>query len=199
MELSPLAKERLAKISDLSPEEKKKLRVSEDVVSLISNFFTGKLDADGLWLELKRFKEDGKDFMIKEAQYRILKAITLGSNAVDFERSRSAILGCETLKEQNKYSGIELNLSSIDNLRHQYQQEQETHFNSMKDNIRGQVEMTLRQMAGQAGHQHNSIDIESSVEASVKADPQWRKFIMNHEKNYGQKFDELSEMIQNLI
>lgn len=137
--------------------------------------------------------------MIREAQLNLIHALKLESNSVDFERCSSGILGCETLKEQNRYAELELNLNSVENLRQQYQQEKEKAFNSMKEGIQKQVEQLAQQAARQAGNRRLPVDIRTSVEASVKASSQWRSFISEHEKIYGQSFKELLAVLDNLV
>ena len=95
MELSPLAREKLAKIGDLSPQEKKKLKLSEDLTALLADYFSDYIDTDGLCARLKEFKENGNKSMTKETQLRLLHALSLGSNNIDFKRCYQGILGCE--------------------------------------------------------------------------------------------------------
>ncbi len=199
MELSPLAREKLAKIGEISSEEREKIRLSEELTSLLADYFTEKIGTDELWLRVKKFREDGREFLIKEVQLRLLSAITLGSSSRDFERCRSGILACETLKEQNRYAELELSLSSLQNFRQQYHQEKEAAFNSIKNGIQKQVEMAARQVMRQARNQKISIDIEGSVEASVRGSPQWKNFILEHEKNYGRKFEVSIAEIKKLL
>jgi len=55
MELSPLAKQRLAEIGELSDEEREKLRQSRELSSLLSFYFTGKLSVASPWTKLKEY------------------------------------------------------------------------------------------------------------------------------------------------
>jgi hypothetical protein len=199
MELSPLAKEKLAKIGDLSPAEKEKLKVSEKLTSLLADYFTKKIDVNGLWLELKKYKEQGHESIVRETQVRLLNAITLTSSDADFEHCRNALLGCETLKEQNRYTELEHGLKTLESLRRQYRQEKERAFNTIKQSIQQQVEVAARQMLRQTNNKNISIDIESSVEATARTSPHWRNFIVEHERVYGQKFDELVARIKRLL
>ncbi|MFO7773939.1 MAG: hypothetical protein R6V59_08435 [Dehalococcoidia bacterium] len=56
-DLPPLARGRLARIGHLTQEEKEKMIDSEKVHSLLSEFYQGKVDSEGLW---KRLKKEGK-------------------------------------------------------------------------------------------------------------------------------------------
>jgi len=55
MKLSPLAKQRLAKIGELSDEERGNLKQSQELSSLLSFYFTGKLSVASLWTKLKEY------------------------------------------------------------------------------------------------------------------------------------------------
>ena len=189
MELSPIARERLSRLGELSETEKQELKFSEKITSILSDYFTDKIDVNKLWAELKVFQEAGKDSMIKETQNRLLHAITPGGNNIDFERCRSGILSSETLKSEGRYSELELALNAIEKLREQYQKDKDTAFNSMKDQVKDQVMRAAQQAQRQAGKEGMTVDIEGSIEASLKSSAQWRDFIVQHERNYGQKFD----------
>ena len=189
MELSPLAREKIAKLGELSDTEKEKLRFSDKLTSILSDYFTDRIDTNGLQGELEKSPEESKAYMTREIQTRLLHAITLGSNTIDFERCRNGVLCCETLKSPNRYSELETNLNAIEDLRAQYSQGKNSAFHSMKEQVREQVGKAAQQAARQAGNNGVSIDLEGSIEASVKSSTQWRNFILAHEKKYGQQFD----------
>ncbi len=199
MELSPLAKEKLARIGDLSPAEKEKLKVSEKLTQLLAGYFTNKIDVNSLWLELKKYKEQGHESIVREAQRRLLNAITLTGNQADFEHCRSALLGCETIKEHSRYPDLEHGLKMLESLRLQYQQEKERAFNNIKRSIQQQVEMAAKQVLRQSNNRNISVDVEGSVEATARTSPQWRNFLIEHDRIYGQKFDELIARIKRLL
>ena len=178
MELSPLVREKLAKIGDLSPREKKKLKLSEELTDLLADYFSDNINTDGLCLRLKEFKEDGHEFMVKETQLRLIHALSLGSNNIDFQRCYQGILCCETLKEPNRYDELELKLKSVENLRQEYQQEKVKALNSIKESVKEQVKMAAQQMGKQAGKRNMPIDLEGSIEASAKNSPMWKDFIL---------------------
>ncbi len=199
MELSPLAKEKLAKIGELSPGEKERLKISEKLTQLLADYFTKRIDVNSLWLELKKCKEQGHESIIRETQIRLLNAITLTSNQADFEHCRNALLGCETLKEHSRYSDLEHGLKMLESLRLQYQQEKERAFNNIKQSIQQQVAMAARQVLRQSSNRNISIDIKGSVEATARTNPQWRSFLLEHDRIYGQKFDELVARVKRLL
>lgn len=199
MELSPLAREKLAKIGELSVAEKERLKIFEKLTQLLADYFTKRIDTNSLWLEVKKLKEMGDESIVRETQVRLLNAITLTSNQADFEHCRSALLGCETLKEQSRYPDLEHGLKMLESLRRQYQQEKERAFDNIKRSIQQQVEMAARQVLRQSNNRNLSIDVEGSVEATARTNPQWRNFLVEHDRIYGQKFDELVARIKRLL
>ena len=70
MELSPLAREKLAKLGELSDSEKEKLRFSDRLTSILSDYVTDRIDTDRLQDELEKSQEESKEFMTREIQTR---------------------------------------------------------------------------------------------------------------------------------
>ena len=191
MELSPLAREKLAKIGELTEEEKTKLKYSQQLTSLLAEYFTNELKPDDLWKELKRHKDEGRGFMLKDAQFKILESMRLSSSDVDIDRLNRGLLAAESLKDGGDYAGLEHELKSINELRRQYREERDKAYDRMKVEVERQVRLAAQQLAGQATSKGAAIDVQSSVEATTKASPEWKSFISKHESTYNQKFKEL--------
>ncbi len=199
MELSPLAKEKLAKAGDLSAEEKEKMKLSDELTTILTDFFTQKLKTEALWAKLKEYREGGKEAVIKELQLRLLHTLSLGGNDFDFERFNSAILSAETLKAPGRYPEIESSLKDIKDLRAKYVKEKTEAFNAMKRKIGDQVRMAAQQITRQAKNANAAVDIENSIEASVRGSSQWREFSIKYENNYGQQFDKMVAKLEKLL
>jgi hypothetical protein len=197
MEFSPLARERLAQIGELTQEEKVRLKHSRYLASVLSDYFTGNLSPEDLWKELKKQKEESKEFLLREAQLRLIDAINLSSSENDFDRQRRGILAVETLKSESNYTALEQSLDSIQNLRRQYAEESEKTFRAIKGKIEKQVRLAAQQLAAQAGIRGASIDVQGSVEATAKASPEWKSFISKHESSFSQKLkDQITRLRQ---
>ena len=199
MELSPLAKEKLAKIGELTAEEKTRLKYSEQLTSLLAEYFTNELSPDDLWKELKRYKDEGRGFLLKDAQFKILDAIKLSSSDMDIDKLRRGILAAETLKDNGDYSSLEHDLRSIDGIRQQYKEERDKAYEKIKADVERQVRLAAQQLASQAAAKGATIDVQSSVEANAKASPEWKRFISRHESTYGQKFGEQIARIREML
>ncbi len=195
MELSPLAKERLARIGALSPEEKERMRRSSELDSLLSQYFKGDVSSEDLWIELKSLKEQRGESIVKEAQIKLVDTLRLQMSQEDFEQRRSAVLALETMKHEGKYPSLELVLNSIQALRQKYTQVKEQTYNQLKVGL----ERQLQAVAQQAIRRGMKIDLESSLEANIKNSPQWKEFISKHERTAGEMFNSYVNRLRELI
>ena len=75
MELSPLAKERLARIGNLSPEESKLLELNRKLESLLSQYFTDIITSEDLWKKVKELKEQRGSTVPAQAQVKLLNSL----------------------------------------------------------------------------------------------------------------------------
>lgn len=190
VELSPVAKEKLARIGEPTAEEKARLKHCEELASLLAKYFTNELSLDGLWKELRRHKDEGRESLLKDAQIRILEAMKLSSNDMDMDKLRQGLLAAETLKEGGDYAGVENELKSIDELRRRYKEERVKEYGRIKDNVERQVKLAAQRLAGQTSARGAAIDVQSSVEATTKSSAEWKNFISKHESTYNRKFEE---------
>jgi len=199
MELSPLAREKLAKIGELTEEEKTKLKYAGQLNALLADYFTNKLNTDDLWKELKKHKEEGQAGILTEAQLKLLDTLNLTVSNADFDNRRKAMLAVETLKDGNDYLRLEQDLKSLENLRRQYREEMEKTYKILKTRVEQQVKQATQQLSRQAAAQGAAIDIEGSVEASTKATPEWKSFMSKHENTYNQKFRDCIDKIRKKV
>jgi len=195
MELSPLAKERLARIGALSPQEKERMRRSSELDSVLSQYFQGELSSEDLWKKLKSLKDQSDETIVKEAQGKLVDTLRLQMKQEDFGQRRSAILALETMKGEGKYSSLELILNSIEALRQKYTQVKEQAYEQLKAGIEPQ----LKAITEQAIKQGLKIDIDSSLDANIKNSPQWKDFISQHEKASGEMFNDYIARLRLLI
>lgn len=195
MELSPQAKERLAKIGALSSEESETMMRSSLLDSILSQYFKGVISSEELWKELKALRNQSGESMVKEAQNKLIDTLRLQMNQADFEGRRSAILAIETMKEDGKYTTLELISNSIESLRQKYQQQKEQAYQQLKAAVESQLQTVTQQALKQGMH----IDMESSLEANVKASPQWKDFISSHDKANEEIFNSYINKLRELV
>jgi hypothetical protein len=187
-DLPPIARERLAKVGELTQEEKEKMVDSEKVNSLLSEFYQGQIDPESLW---KRLKEEGKPSLLREAQIKLVDSLSFGSTPAELQRKRDGILAIETLKEEQNTSIVELNLNLIEDLQKRYRAEIEQAYNGIKAEVERNPQLRVKQV--QQGQ--NTMIIQLSVDEAIKQLPQWRDFLSDQEKRYNQEFTKVIEKL----
>jgi len=119
--LSPLIKQRLAGIGEVSPEEKDRIEKIEKLDSLLKDFYKGELDVLQLWEILKEYEEQGKQFLLREASEKLKKSFKWKGLPIKFHESDSGELSLEFNEEQEEEDlVIELNDASFDEVIKQY-------------------------------------------------------------------------------
>jgi len=199
MELSPIAKEKLNKIGKLTDAEKSRLKDDENLKSMLAKYFTNELSPDELWEELRKHKAAGKDYLLNDAQLKLLDTMNMSNAEIDFEKERRGLLAVESLKNKGDYTSLEQSLESIKNLRRQYKEEKEEAFDKIKTAVEKEVGMAVQQLAGQATANGAVVDVKGSVQASVRTSPDWRRFIARHDATYNQKFKDKVQTIRVMV
>jgi hypothetical protein len=188
-DLSPIARERLARIGQLSHEEKERILDSEKVTSLLAEFYQCQINPESLW---KRLKEEGKPSLLKEAQARLVDSLSFGVPPTELQRKREGILAIETLKEQQNTSVIELNLNRLEELQKRYRAEIDQAYNG----IRTEVEKDPRLRMKQVQQGQNTMVVQLTVDEAIKQLPQWQDFLSSQGKRYSQEFASTKEKLQ---
>ena len=188
-DLSPIARERLAKIGELTQEEKEKMLDSEKVNSLLSEFYQGQIDPESLW---KKLKEEGKSSLLREVQARLVDSLSFGSTPAELQRKRDGILAIESLKKEQNTSTIELNLRRIEDLQKRHGAEIEQAYNG----IRAEVERNPRLRVKQVQQGQNTMVVQLTIDEAIKQLPQWRDFLSNQERRYSQEFGRAIERLK---
>ena len=188
-DLSPIARERLAKIGELTQEEKERMIDSEKVNSLLSEFYQGQINPESLW---KRLKEEGKPSLLREAQVRLVDSLNFGITPAELQRKRDGILAIETLKKEQNTSIIELNLNLMEGIQKRYRAEIEQAYNSIK----AEVERNPRVRVKQVQQGQSTMVIQLTVDEAIKQLPQWRDFPSNQGKRYSQEFASIMEKLK---
>ena len=188
-DLPPLARERLARVGELTAEEKEKMVDDEKVNSLLSEFYLGQIDSDNLW---KKLKEESKPSLLREAQMRLIDSLSFGTTPIELQRKRDGILAIETLKEEQNTSTVELTLDLMEDLQKRYKAEIEQAYGSIKDEVERNPQLRVKQV--QQGQ--NTMMVQLSIDEAVKQLPQWRDFLSEQEKRYSQEFTKLMEKLK---
>jgi hypothetical protein len=183
-DLPQIIREKLAKIGETTPEEKEQIKDSKQLDSLLSEFYKGQLDSEGLWKDLKEWRELGKGALLREAQMKLMNSLGLRSAPAELQKRKEAILAIETLKEDQNTPILELHLNSIESLQKRYNDEMEQAYNNLKMQVERNPQLRMQQVKqGQT-----TIVMQLTVDEAIKVSPEWNNFVTNHERRYSQEF-----------
>jgi len=174
------AMERAEKIGALTPEEKEYLKDQEHLKTLLSEFYGGKLDRDGLWRKLKGKKPP----LLKEAQNYLVDSLGMGSTSEELKIRRDGILAIETLKEKQHIPAIEQILDAIEMLLREYQDRKEKIADELKAEIERNPQMRLQPVRTPDGKTafQATISVDEALQAKMS------EFLAEHESVYSAEF-----------
>ena len=188
-DLPPIARERLAKIGELTPEEKEKVIDSEKVNSLLSEFYQGRITPESLW---GRLKEEDRPSLLKEAQIKLVDSLSFGSTPAELQRKKDGILAIETLKKEQNTSIVELNLDLMKDLQKMYRAEIEQAHNSIGAEVERNPQLRVKQV--QQGQ--STMIMQMTIDEAIKQLPQWQDFLADQEKRYSQEFAKVMDKLK---
>jgi thioredoxin 1 len=105
--LPPLMKEKLARIGEPTAEEKERLKEQEELDSLLSGFYKGWLDSEGLYQRLKEYESQGKQSLLTEARARLKGSFRSNNLRIEFEELGDGRLSVHLLGEEEAEEGEE--------------------------------------------------------------------------------------------
>jgi len=187
--LSPIARERLARIGELTQEEQERMLDTQKVNSLLAEFYQGRIDPDSLW---NRLKEEGKPSLLREAQVRLADSLNLGITPAELQKIRDGILAIESLKKEQNTSVIELNLNRTEDLQKKYRAEIEQAYAA----IRAEVERNPRLRMKQVQQGQNNMVVQLTVDEAIRQLPQWQEFLSSQGKRYSQEYAKIVERLK---
>ena len=181
------AMEKAAAIGELTPEEKERIRNQEKIKSILTEFYKGQIDRDGLWQKLK----GSKPSLLKEAQQYLVDSLGLGSTPEEFQQRKEGILAIETLKVKQNVPAIEQTLNSVKVLQKEYQDGKDKAEEELREAIEQNPQLRLRPVRTPDGR--TVLQAAYSVDEAVQA--RLSEFMSQHEEKYNQKFVRLLEKL----
>jgi hypothetical protein len=121
-----------------------------------------------------------------------MESVSTGTTEEDLRRRRDGVLAIESLKEQQNTSVLEAGFNSIDALQKMQIEELERAYNE----IRGHVEQNPQLRMQQVKQGQQVVMAQLSVDEAVRAIPEWRNFVAQHEAQYSQEFGRLIAQIK---
>lgn len=98
--LPAIIRDRLAKIGEVTPEEKERMVERERLDSLLKEFHQCFLSPEGLYQRLKEYQEQGKQFLLREAQGKLQSSFKKEASLIKFEEKSDGTLNVELVKEK---------------------------------------------------------------------------------------------------
>lgn len=193
--LSPLMKERLARIGEISAEDKERMKSLEQLNSLLADFYAGRLDSDAFWAQLKEHRDAGRAYLLREAQTALIDSLGTGTTGEDIQKRREGILAIESLKEEQNASVIEMGFDSIGSLQKGYREELDETYESVKTQVERNPQLRMQQV-----RQGQTVMVtQLSVDEAVRNIPEWKSFVVQHEARYAQEFTRLVAELRSYI
>jgi len=181
------AMEKAAEIGELTPEEKERIRNQEKIKSILTEFYKGQIDRDGLWQKLK----GSKPSLLKEAQQYLVDSLGLGTTPEEFQQRKEGILAIETLKVKQNVLAIEQTLNSVKVLQKGYQDGKDKAEEELREAIEQNPQLRLRPVRTPDGR--TVLQAAYSIDEAVQA--RLSEFMSQHEEKYNQKFIRLLEKL----
>ena len=182
------AMEKAAEIGELTPEEKEKMEDQGKIKSILTEFYKGQIDRDGLWQKLK----GSKPTLLKEAQQYLINSLGLAGAPEEFQQRKEGILAIETLKAKQNVSAIEQTLNSVRVLQKEYQDGKDRAEEELREAIESNPQLRVRPVRTPDGR--TVLQAAYSVDEAVQA--RLSEFMSQHEDKYSQKFARLIEKLK---
>jgi len=192
--LPPRARERLAKIR-ISSEDRERIKNMEKLKSFLSQFYQGNLSPDDLAKKIEEFQGKEKEFLVKEAQLRLVSSLSLQISSPDFKKRGKAILLLEKLKTQGKYQLIKEEINSLGSLIKRCLEEKNRAYEKLKNEVENNPELRIRKVRSEEGE----VLIQLPVDEAVRASTQWKDFISRYETICGSEFSKSVERIKKMV
>jgi len=109
--LPPIARRKLARIGKMTPQEQETIEDSEKLDSLLSRFYGGSLDPEGLWKGLKEYENQGKQSLLKEAAAKLKDSLRGKRLPVKFKERDDGQLTVEVAEEEERGPPLVLELT----------------------------------------------------------------------------------------
>lgn len=187
-----IAMEKAAEIGGITAEEKQKMKGQEKLASILAEFNKGEIDATGLW---KVLKEEGRTYLLGEAQLKLIDSLKLKDSQSEFQRKREGILAVETLKDEQKTPEIELNLNSLQDIQKRFDEEMNRAHKDFKLRVERNPELRTRKIR----QGDNVVIVQLPSEEVVEQLPEWKDFLSGHKRKYDQEFEKAIKRLKSII
>ncbi len=186
-----IALEKAGMLDELTDEEKENIKNKKKLDPIMINFYRSKLQPEQLWAKLKGENES----FFKLAQYNIIDSLNFNLELEELLRRIKAVIAIESLKKDQNTSMIEENLGELENLKKRADEEKNQVFNEFKSQVEKNPQARTRVLEQNGA----KVVIKLSVEDAILQSQQWKQFVTDFEKNYGNAFDRIIENTRKYI
>lgn len=99
-ELSPIIRERLGEIGEVTQEDRTRMKELEKLDLLLKDFYKGQLDAQALWEQLKEMESPGKQFLLRDAYNKLKSSFKWPGLPIKFAEKSDGTLSIEFREEE---------------------------------------------------------------------------------------------------
>jgi len=192
--LPPRARERLSKIK-ITPEDRERIKGLEELKSFLSQFYQGKLTPENFAEKLKGYEANRREFLIKEAQLKLIDSLGLQISSSDFKKRGKCILILERLKSRRNDASVKMEINSLGNLIKSYVEEKNNLYNHLRKQVESNPELRIRQVSTDKGQ----VLIQLSPDEAVLSSSEWKDFVSHHEALYSSQFAKSIERLKELV
>jgi len=186
-----IALEKAGKIGELSEEEKERIKDEGKVTSILSEFYHGNLDSEGIWQRLK----GSKPSLLRKTQVNLIDSLSLSTSKEDTQQRKRGILAIETLKDKPNTAVIESALREIEELQKDYEEVKKQVVEDLKRQIEMHPQLQMQPVRTPDGK--TVMQMSVSVDEAVKA--RLGDLLEEHEKQYNQQFSEVIEELKDEV
>jgi hypothetical protein len=186
-----IALEKAEKIGGLSEEEKKKLEDDQLVLSILKEFYQGKVDPAGLWQKLK----GNKPSLLIAVQMRLIESLGLLNTEEEYQIKKQGILSVESLKEKGNISEVEAALLDIESIQKGFVEMKEKTIADLRKHIEKNPQMRMQKVPAPDGR--SVMQVALPVEEAVKQ--MLEQYLPEQEKQYIYEFTMAVAELKGLI
>ncbi|MDI6807121.1 MAG: hypothetical protein QMD14_04945 [Candidatus Aenigmarchaeota archaeon] len=188
-ELSPLAREKLAKIGEATQEERLEWKYVPKGQQLAASYLRGEVNIES---ELTNYEAGARSYVIKGLQETLLTNIVLPKDEHTKQRNRKAMEGIYILKE-NKGEVGRIFGELEEGLFKPYEQTKLQAYTQVKSNFEMKIQQTLQQQLG---------TLSSRVKIDVERQPQFqeelRKALAQLDSQYADALNKRKQEIKSI-
>jgi len=123
-ELSPIMRQRLAEIGEITPDEKERIRDGQRLNALLGDFYRNDLTAENLREQLEEIEQQDKQYLLKEAYVKLRSSFKWKELPFKFTQGNDGTLKVESREESEEVAEeepvMELNEHNFDEMVNKY-------------------------------------------------------------------------------